>query len=96
MKILRFIALSLSLSPFVQYFLQPLLIHGLADVVIHALSGRQKKGQEMKKGQSQIFNTHPRQEMKKGQSQIFNTHPPFKRSQEHCATVSVQTLLSFA
>jgi hypothetical protein len=80
MKILRFIALSLSLSPFVQYFLQPLLIHGLADVVIHALSGRQKKGQEMKKGQSQIF----------------NTHPPFKRSQEHCATVSVQTLLSFA
>ena len=80
MKILLFIALSLSLSPFVQNFLQPLLIHGLADVVIHTLSGRQKKGKEMQKGKSQIC----------------STHPSFKRSQEHVATVSVQTLLSFA
>jgi hypothetical protein len=40
-----------SLSPFVKNFLQPLLIHGLADVVIHTLNGREKADEERKKSQ---------------------------------------------
>jgi hypothetical protein len=44
-----------SLSPFVKNFLQPLLIHGLADVVIHTLSGREKADEERKKGKMSHF-----------------------------------------
>jgi hypothetical protein len=48
LKILNFIALCLSVSPFVENVLQPLLIHGLADVVIHTLSGRENVGTKIR------------------------------------------------
>ena len=52
-------ALCLSLSPFVKNFLQPLLIHGLADVVIHTLSAREKSRWRKKKVK---FKTHAERE----------------------------------
>jgi hypothetical protein len=36
-----------------------------------------------------------KEKMKKGKSQICNTHPPSKRSQEHLAPVSVAERLHF-